>query len=68
MQKSVIIISTLDTKGEETFYLKDKIESMGVKPIIMDLSMGRAVESPAEITLFKKYFAWFRGLSGKAVK
>mgnify|MGYP001820637272 FL=1 len=50
MQKSILIISTLDTKGEETFYLKEKIGSMGVKPIMMDLSMGSAGESPAEIT------------------
>ena len=50
MQKSIHIISTLDTKGEETFYLKEKIGSMGVKPIMMDLSMGSAGESPAEIT------------------
>lgn len=50
MQKSILIISTLDTKGEETFYLRDKIGSTGLKPIMMDLSMGSAGESPAEIT------------------
>ncbi|RTZ99183.1 MAG: UPF0261 family protein [Deltaproteobacteria bacterium] len=50
MPKSILIISTLDTKGEETFYLKDKIASLGVDTLIMDLSMRGDKKSPAEIT------------------
>lgn len=40
MQKTVLIISTLDTKSAETGYLKMKLESIGLDTLIMDLSMG----------------------------
>jgi len=50
MSKSILIISTLDTKGEETFYLKDKIDSLGIHSLIMDLSMRGSETSPVEIT------------------
>jgi len=49
-RKQVLIISTLDTKGVETFYLKEKIETLGVSAILMDLSMGADVERSADIT------------------
>jgi len=49
-QKSVLIISTLDTKGVETLYLRDKIKSLGVNPLLMDISMRGKGESPADIT------------------
>ena len=38
MKKSVLIISTLDTKGQETLYLKDKLSAIGLAPILMDIS------------------------------
>ena len=50
MPKSILIISTLDTKGEETFYLRDKIASLGIDTLIMDLSMRGDKHSPADIT------------------
>ncbi len=49
MPKSILIISTLDTKGEETFYLRDKITSLGNDTLIMDLSMRGDEQSPADI-------------------
>lgn len=39
MPKTVLIISTLDTKGPETLYLKQKLEAVGLGTIVMDLSM-----------------------------
>jgi uncharacterized protein (UPF0261 family) len=42
MQNYVLIISTLDTKQEETAYLKRKIESLGLKPVLMDISMRKS--------------------------
>jgi uncharacterized protein (UPF0261 family) len=45
MNKAVLVISTLDTKGEETLYLKQKIESLGLPTLVMDLSM-RETDSP----------------------
>ena len=38
MPKSVLVISTLDTKGQETLYLKDKLNAIGLAPILMDIS------------------------------
>ncbi len=38
MKKTVLIISTLDTKGQETLYLKDKLSAIGLAPILMDIS------------------------------
>jgi len=50
MSKTILIISTLDTKGEETFYLQGKIASLGLDTLMMDLSMRGGEHSPAEIT------------------
>ena len=49
-RKAVLIIATLDTKGVETLYLRDKIESLGVNPLLMDISMRGKGASPADIT------------------
>jgi uncharacterized protein (UPF0261 family) len=38
MKKSVLVISTLDTKGQETLYLKDKLSAIGLAPVVMDIS------------------------------
>ena len=48
---AVLLISTLDTKAQETLYLKDRIESLGARAILMDLSMGSpdAGVPPADI-------------------
>jgi uncharacterized protein (UPF0261 family) len=39
MPKTVLIISTLDTKAAETLYLQQKMETIGVNTLVMDLSM-----------------------------
>ncbi|WP_207683782.1 Tm-1-like ATP-binding domain-containing protein [Desulfonema magnum] len=36
-----LIISTLDTKGKETLYLKDRIQNLGLTPLLMDISMRK---------------------------
>ena len=38
MKKPVLVISTLDTKGQETLYLKDKLSAIGLAPVVMDIS------------------------------
>jgi len=38
MPKSVLVISTLDTKGQETLYLKNKLSAIGLAPMLMDIS------------------------------
>ncbi len=43
----MLVISTLDTKGAETLYLRDKLASLGLKPLLMDISMrGSQGEAP----------------------
>lgn len=37
--KSILIVSTLDTKGAETFYLRDRIKALGKNPVVLDISM-----------------------------
>ena len=49
MSPSTLLISTLDTKADETIYLKKQIEAGGVRVQIMDLSMGAPPKIRAEI-------------------
>lgn len=49
MNPSILLISTLDTKAEETLYLKKQIEADGVEVQIMDLSMGAPPAVKADI-------------------
>ncbi|MBA4390012.1 MAG: UPF0261 family protein [Syntrophus sp. (in: bacteria)] len=46
IMKNIMIVSTLDTKGAETFYLRDRIKELGRQPIVLDLSM-RLAEGPS---------------------
>ncbi len=48
--KYIVIVSTLDTKGTETFYLKDRIKELGREPIVLDLSMRPAKGPFADIS------------------
>ena len=50
MARHVLLISTLDTKAEETLYFRSKIEEGGCKVRLMDLSMGAASEHRADIS------------------
>jgi uncharacterized protein (UPF0261 family) len=49
MQKTVLILSTLDTKGPETLYLRDRLKALGLRTILMDLAMRGEGPSPADI-------------------
>jgi uncharacterized protein (UPF0261 family) len=49
MQKTVLIISTLNTKKEETLYLKEQLELLGLKVLLMDISMRGNGFSAADI-------------------
>lgn len=50
MEKTVLVVSTLDTKRQETLYLIDKIEARGLQTLLMDISMRGAKASQADIT------------------
>ena len=49
MQKTVLIVSTLDTKGLETNYLVDKLKALGLNALLMDISMRGDEPSKADI-------------------
>lgn len=48
--KKLVIIATLDTKGEETSYLKELILRRGHKPFIIDIGCGGEPKLEADIT------------------
>lgn len=53
MERAILIVSTLDTKGPETLYLRDRIRENGGNPLILDLSMSADARdadiSPSEV-------------------
>lgn len=50
LQKTVLIISTLDTKEQETLYLQDSLKALGINSILMDISMRGEAHSQADIS------------------
>jgi uncharacterized protein (UPF0261 family) len=50
MGKKIVILGTVDTKGEQLRFLKQSIASRGHDPILMDLSMGGHPGFQADIT------------------
>jgi uncharacterized protein (UPF0261 family) len=49
MRKSVLIISTLDTKGEQAKFVKELIEQKGHKAIVIDIATGSKPAFKADI-------------------
>lgn len=47
MEKSVLVIGTLDTKGPEFAYLKGRLEALGMAPLVVDVGI---LEDPLDIT------------------
>jgi uncharacterized protein (UPF0261 family) len=50
MAKSVVVLSTLDTKGRETAFLKEQIEKHGCKALLADMGVVGAPTIQADIT------------------
>ena len=47
MEKHLLIIATLDTKGREAAYVKGCVEKLGIKPLLMDVgTLGKPLVSP----------------------
>jgi uncharacterized protein (UPF0261 family) len=40
MERLILLVSTLDTKGPETIYLRDRIRESGGNPVLLDISMS----------------------------
>jgi len=47
---NIVIVSTLDTKAEETSFLKELIEQRGHNAILVDAGMGGEPAIPADIS------------------
>ncbi len=63
MGKKIVILGTVDTKGEQLRFLKERIVSRGHEPILMDLSMGGLPGFQADITPHE-----IAGLMGKTLE
>lgn len=50
MKKKIVIIGTVDTKGDQLRFLKERIECRGHEAILMDISMGGDPSYQADIT------------------
>jgi uncharacterized protein (UPF0261 family) len=50
MGKKIVIIGTVDTKGDQLRFLKERIQSRGHEAILMDISMGGDPSYQADIT------------------
>jgi uncharacterized protein (UPF0261 family) len=50
MPKSVVVLSTLDTKGRETAFLKEQIERSGCKAVLADMGVVGKATIPADIS------------------
>ena len=50
MSKTIVVIGTLDTKGEHLQLLKEKIVARGHRAILMDMGMGGEPRVQADIT------------------
>lgn len=50
MAKSVVVLSTLDTKGKETAFLKQQIEAAGAKAVLVDMGVVGKATIQADIT------------------
>ena len=48
--KTVAILSTLDTKGRETAYLRDQIEKLGAKALLFDIGVVGTPGVEADVT------------------
>ncbi|MFC1820459.1 Tm-1-like ATP-binding domain-containing protein, partial [Thermodesulfobacteriota bacterium] len=60
MPKSVAIVGTLDTKGDQIEYLKQRIEARGQKAIVIDVGVIGGV--PFEPTISREQVAEASGL------
>ncbi|MBN2123335.1 MAG: Tm-1-like ATP-binding domain-containing protein [Deltaproteobacteria bacterium] len=47
--KTILIIATLDTKGPETLFVKERIEERGIGTRVMDIGITGASPFPPDI-------------------
>jgi uncharacterized protein (UPF0261 family) len=50
MKKSLLVVGTLDTKGREVGFVKDFAAKLGASPVVMDIGILGAPQTPPDIT------------------
>jgi uncharacterized protein (UPF0261 family) len=65
MGRTVLLIATLDTKGEEAFFLRDSIETQGVPVLVMDV--GILYPPPGEVDISQEEVAFRGGIPLKEI-
>jgi len=50
MKKHLLVISTLDTKGRETVYVKECVQQLGIHPVLMDVGLFEKPFVPPDIS------------------
>src|SRR4030043_1027530 len=50
MPGSIVIVSSLDTKGQEVKFLKDLMKQRGHNPVLLDMSMRGEPQIPADVS------------------
>jgi uncharacterized protein (UPF0261 family) len=60
--KNIIVVVTLDTKGEEALYLKELIKRRGHHPLVMDIGIGGSVPFQPDFTREEVALATGQGL------
>ena len=50
MSKTIAILATLDTKGDECVYLRDEIERMGARALLIDIGVVGDAAIPCDIS------------------
>jgi uncharacterized protein (UPF0261 family) len=68
MDKTIVILSTLDTKGEETKYLQEQIEKQGCQVLVIDIGTRGAASIPADITREEVLAAAGKDIDPEALK
>lgn len=50
MKKVVAVFGTMDTKGEEYFFLREQLERCGIEPLMIDTGITPQPQYPCRIT------------------
>ncbi|MBP1734415.1 MAG: hypothetical protein H6Q53_702 [Deltaproteobacteria bacterium] len=62
MEKTIIVMGTLDTKGEQLQLLKDKISARGHRAILMDMGTGMSGEPEVQADITAREIADIMGM------
>ena len=50
MSKTIAVLTTLDTKGDESQYLREQIEALGGRALLVDMGVVGAPGARADVT------------------